>query len=315
MGLTAKIELVITNSDCWPAKQAAGRKVRAWSQGFLSPDLGPPASLAGIWRPSQAVSTPVGQGLLQGCLQAQFLFWNEDPWRFSEWCIISQMNWRMRVRAGPGGSHPGVALSLCLGGSLGQAVAGQKLTGSCQVFCANLRPVRGSRMLRSPSSGLWWKNAFSGKEPTCRYRRPKRMRVRSLGQENPLQEEMATHSSILAWRIPWTEDPGGLRPTGCRRVRHDWGKALIKMITILSSSSDLLTVHKGHRYRGSDRRSPIYHGISLSHKKEWNNAICDNMDGPQEYCTKWNQSDRERWMLYNFTYMWNLKRKTEQMSK
>ena len=39
-------------------------------------------------------------------------------------------------------------------------------------------------------------------------------RVRSLGQEDPLEEEMATHSSILAWRIPWTEEFGGLQSTG-----------------------------------------------------------------------------------------------------
>ena len=45
--------------------------------------------------------------------------------------------------------------------------------------------------------------------------------VRSLGQEDPLEEEMATHSSILAWRIPWTEEPGGLRSVGLQRVRHD----------------------------------------------------------------------------------------------
>ena len=45
--------------------------------------------------------------------------------------------------------------------------------------------------------------------------------VRSLGQEDPLEEEMATHSSILAWRIPWTEKPGRLRPMGLQRVRHD----------------------------------------------------------------------------------------------
>ena len=45
--------------------------------------------------------------------------------------------------------------------------------------------------------------------------------VRSLGQEDPLEEEMATHSSILAWRIPWTEEPGGLQFTGSQRVRHD----------------------------------------------------------------------------------------------
>ena len=38
--------------------------------------------------------------------------------------------------------------------------------------------------------------------------------VRSLGQEAPLEEEVATHSSILAWRIPWTEEPGGLRSIG-----------------------------------------------------------------------------------------------------
>ena len=39
-------------------------------------------------------------------------------------------------------------------------------------------------------------------------------RVRSLGQEDPLEKEMATHSSILAWEIPWTEEPGGLQSTG-----------------------------------------------------------------------------------------------------
>ena len=46
-------------------------------------------------------------------------------------------------------------------------------------------------------------------------------RVRSLGQENPLKKEMATHSSILAWRIPWTEEPGGLQCIGSQRVGHD----------------------------------------------------------------------------------------------
>ena len=46
--------------------------------------------------------------------------------------------------------------------------------------------------------------------------------VRSLGWEDPLEKEMATHSSILAWRIPWTEEPGGLQSTGLQRVGHDW---------------------------------------------------------------------------------------------
>ena len=45
--------------------------------------------------------------------------------------------------------------------------------------------------------------------------------VRSLGQEDPLEKEMATHSSILAWGIPWTEGLGGLQSTGSQRVGHD----------------------------------------------------------------------------------------------
>ena len=45
--------------------------------------------------------------------------------------------------------------------------------------------------------------------------------VQSLGQEDPLEKEMATHSSILAWRIPWTQEPGGLESMGSPRVRHD----------------------------------------------------------------------------------------------
>ena len=47
------------------------------------------------------------------------------------------------------------------------------------------------------------------------------MWVRSLGWEDSLEEEMATHSSILAWRIPWTEKPGGLQSVGWQRVGHD----------------------------------------------------------------------------------------------
>ena len=46
-------------------------------------------------------------------------------------------------------------------------------------------------------------------------------RVRSLGQRDPVEEGMATHSSILACRIPWTEEPGGLQSLGSQRVRHD----------------------------------------------------------------------------------------------
>ena len=48
------------------------------------------------------------------------------------------------------------------------------------------------------------------------------MQVQSLGQEDPLEEGMATHSNILSWRLLWTEEPGRLRPIGSQRVRDDW---------------------------------------------------------------------------------------------
>ena len=68
----------------------------------------------------------------------------------------------------------------------------------------------------------------------------------------------------------------------------------------------------------------IYSGILFSHKKEWNNAICHNMDGPRDYHTKWSKSDRkkqtsyditytdiERQILYDIAYMLNLKKKIQ----
>ena len=50
----------------------------------------------------------------------------------------------------------------------------------------------------------------------------------------------------------------------------------------------------------------MYNGILLNHKKEWNNAICSNMEGPRDYHTKWSKSDRERQISYDIAYMWNL---------
>ena len=47
-------------------------------------------------------------------------------------------------------------------------------------------------------------------------------RVRSLGREDPLEKEMAIHSSTITWKIPWTEEPGRLQPMGSRRVGHNW---------------------------------------------------------------------------------------------
>ena len=57
--------------------------------------------------------------------------------------------------------------------------------------------------------------------------------VQSLDWEDPLEKEMATHASILAWRTPWTEEPGGLQSTGWQRVRHDWVTSLSLSFTTL----------------------------------------------------------------------------------
>ena len=50
--------------------------------------------------------------------------------------------------------------------------------------------------------------------------------VRSLGREDPLEKEMATHSSTLAWKIPWTEEPGELQSMGSQWIKHDWATSL-----------------------------------------------------------------------------------------
>ena len=63
----------------------------------------------------------------------------------------------------------------------------------------------------------WW---LSSKASTCNAG-VQETRVQSLGQEDPLEEEMATHSSVLAWRIPGTGAPGGLRSMGSHSVEHD----------------------------------------------------------------------------------------------
>ena len=60
-----------------------------------------------------------------------------------------------------------------------------------------------------------WVKSLSAKLKT------QEMWVQSLGQEDPLEKEMATNSSILAWRIPWMEEPGGLQSMGLQRVGHD----------------------------------------------------------------------------------------------
>ena len=70
-----------------------------------------------------------------------------------------------------------------------------------------------------PQNSVGFPDGANGKEPAYQCRRHKRHEFDPW--EDPLEEGMATHSRILAWRIPWTEEPGGLQSMGLHRIGHD----------------------------------------------------------------------------------------------
>ena len=92
--------------------------------------------------------------------------------------------------------------------------------------------------------------------------------VRSLGWEDPLEKEMATHSNTLAWKIPWTEEPGGLQSTGSQRVGHDWATSLSLSFYLfgVSNTIKMLTSQSLFQFEVQDRRphSGCYTDISGS---------------------------------------------------
>ena len=93
-----------------------------------------------------------------------------------------------------------------------------------------------------------------------------------------MEKEMATHSSVLAWRIPGMGEPGGLLSMGSKRVRHDWSDL---------AAAAAAVVH-------------VYNAILLSHKKKWKNAICSNVDGPRNCHTEWSKSEKDKYPVVLF---------------
>ena len=70
--------------------------------------------------------------------------------------------------------------------------------------------------------------------------------VQSLGQEDPLEKKMATHSSVLAWKIPWTEEPGRLQSMGSQRIGHDWATSLsFLFLFCLAQASGVIELLRG----------------------------------------------------------------------
>ena len=118
---------------------------------------------------------------------------------------------------------------------------------------------------------------------------------RSLGREDPLEKEMAIHSSILAWRIPWTEEPGGLQSMGSQRVGHDWATSLS-----LSRDNGLYQTRASRRLSSLSSQLLLFPwgcggcfelfllSVSLSHIRFWESyqVISANQSFSRQQCLK-----------------------------
>ena len=97
--------------------------------------------------------------------------------------------------------------------------------------------------------------------------------VKSLGWEDPLEKQISTHSSTFAWKIPWTEKPGGLQPVGSQRVRHDWA-------TSLTLAWIRLPIFTAHRINLKLKQNSAWSGHYLVHSLilHWY-ALCSSYTG------------------------------------
>ena len=109
-------------------------------------------------------------------------------------------------------------------------------------------------------------------------------RVQSLGWEDLLEKEMATHSSILAWKIPWTEEPGRLQSMGLQRVRHDWANSLSLSLSYRGRHCkqhwEHWSIHLFPRYNPSNRNRKAMTNknnetlaCAMENKKSWRSKI------------------------------------------
>ena len=98
---------------------------------------------------------------------------------------------------------------------------------------------------------LW----LGGKEPACLFRRHE-VQFLSLGEKDPLEERMATHSSILAWSIPWTEEPGGLQSIGSQQAGHDLSDRTQRHDQTISEPALLDCFHISPEHHSSFEHSP-----------------------------------------------------------
>ena len=111
----------------------------------------------------------------------------------------------------------------------------------------------------------------------------------SLGWEDPMEKEMATHSSTLAWRIPWREEPGRLQSMGSQRVRHDWATSHMTNLDSILKSRDITLPAKVHLVKAMVFPVVIYGCESWTVKK----AECQRTDAFELWC--WRRLLRVPW--------------------
>ena len=113
------------------------------------------------------------------------------------------------------------------------------------------------------------------------------MQVWSFGQEDPLEEGMATHSSILAWKIPWTEKSGRLQFMGLQRVGYNWVTEHSTLAYISTHSRNVDTIY------------------TMQGVNKFPALVCRDVDGPRDCHTECSEQEREQQISYNITCMWN----------
>ena len=91
-----------------------------------------------------------------------------------------------------------------------------------------------------------------------------------LGQEDPLEKEMATHSRILAWKIPWTEEPGRLQSMGWQRDRHDWVTSLFTIMYIIHCIYALIYIYQFMIYHKARVIKTVWNWQKDTHIGQWN---------------------------------------------
>ena len=112
--------------------------------------------------------------------------------------------------------------------------------------------------------------------------------IQSLGREEPREKEMATHSSTLAWTIPWTEKPGRLQSTGLQRVGHDWGTSLTYLQPDLIFIRNIIPITE-EVWAGEElqeRKRPGTSWMFYSHCLIWYQLSCEIANVSSIFATK-----------------------------